>query len=41
MDPTQLVNPNIPFDDNKLALLETIVTTFYSTKNANDVKKKF
>jgi hypothetical protein len=39
MDPTQLLNSSIPFDENKLALLENIVTTFYTTKNSNDVNK--
>jgi hypothetical protein len=37
MDPTQLLNTSTPFDENKLNLLEQVVTTFYSTKNQNEV----
>jgi hypothetical protein len=37
MDPSVLLDSNIPFDDNKLSLFEKIVTTFYTTKNNNDV----
>jgi exportin-1 len=36
MDPMALLDSNIPFDENKLNLLDNIVNTFYSTKNEND-----
>ncbi len=36
MDPSSLVNPNIPFDNNKLQLLESVMNVFYTTKNNND-----
>jgi hypothetical protein len=41
MDPLQLLDPNTPFDENKLNILETIVTTFYKTSNQNEVRKIF
>ena len=37
MDFSQLLNTSTPFDENKLNLLENVVTTFYTTKNNNDV----
>ena len=40
MDPSKLVDPNIPFDQTKLILLDNIVTTFYTTKNSNEVRNK-
>lgn len=37
MDPSTLLDSNIPFDQNKLALLDNVVNTFYTTKNNSDV----
>jgi len=36
MDPNSLLNQNIPFDNQKLQLLENIINVFYTTKNNND-----
>jgi len=37
MDFSQLLNTSTPFDETKLELLERVVTTFYTTKNNQDV----
>lgn len=37
MDPYALLNTNIPFDENKLQLLEQVVNVFYKTSNNTEV----
>ncbi len=37
MDFSQLLNTTTPFDETKLNLFDQVVTTFYTTKNNNDV----
>ncbi len=37
MDPYALLNTNIPFDENKLQLLEQVVNVFYKTSNNAEV----
>jgi len=36
MDPNSLLNQNIPFDIQKLQLLDNIINVFYTTKNGDD-----
>jgi len=40
MDTSILFNNNTPFDDNKLAVFDWVVNTFFSTKNNLEVKLK-
>ena len=40
MDTSILFNNNAPFDDNKLAVFDWVVNTFFATKNNLEVKLK-
>ncbi len=37
MDTSILFDSNTPFDDNKLAVFDRVVTTFFTTKNKTEV----
>jgi hypothetical protein len=37
MDASILLDVNTPFDDNKLAMFEKLVATFFTTKNKVEV----
>jgi hypothetical protein len=40
MDTSILFNSSTPFDENKLAVFDRVVTTFFTTKNNIEVKYK-
>ena len=37
MDPYVLLNTNLPFDENKLQILDQVVNVFYKTSNSTEV----
>ena len=39
MDTSILLDSNVPFDENKLAVFDWVVNTFFTTKNNTEVNK--